>query len=178
MGIVDLLICLKGSLCHHLWSNRIESFFHNIFFLLKQKANVCIHTLSGFFGGGGGENCVFLSLFLQQKKKVSVAYSSFIWWRWVCWDAGNDLWFSKLQLWETECSFDYWRLEMSYYGGWHWTIFQSPSGVVVCWLTCPRKTLSLYSMGWTRVHSSPWGTSKRLCLFGQRMCVVWLDLKF
>ena len=37
--------------------------------------------------------------------------------------------------------------------GWHCTIFQLPSGVAVCWLTCPRKTLSLYSMGWTRVHS-------------------------
>ena len=62
--------------------------------------------------------------------------------------------------------------------GWHLTIFQLPSGVAVCWLTCPRKTLSLYSMGWTRVHSSPWGTSKRLCLFGQRVCLVWSDMKF
>jgi hypothetical protein len=81
-------------------------------------------------------------------------------------------------LWETECSFESWRLEMSDDGGWHWTIFQSPSGVVVCWLTCPKKTLFLYSMGCTRVHASPWGTSNRLCLFGQRMCVVWLYLKF
>ena len=119
MGIVDLLICLKVSLCHHIWSNRIDSFFLNDFFVSpKQKERQCVYTyfIWLFFWGGRGELRLPF-LFLQPKKvKVSVAYGSFIRWRWACWDAGDDLWFSKLHLRETECSFDYWRLEMSYYG--------------------------------------------------------------
>ena len=67
MGIVDLLICLKGSLCHHLWSNRIDSFFH--IFFVKTKGQ-CVYTyFIWLFWGGGGENCVFLFFFLQQKKR-------------------------------------------------------------------------------------------------------------
>ena len=96
------------------------SIFFLLFFNNQIKVSIRVSEYNwscmAFFGGTSVS-----PFFCFVKKKrgdsyVSVAYGSFIWWRWARWDAGDDLWFSKLHLQETQCSNIYWRLEMSYYG--------------------------------------------------------------
>ena len=90
------------------------SIFSSSFFLNQIQVPIHVSEYNWSLHGFLGKTSV--SRFFLKDPYVSVAYGSFIWWRWARWDAGDDLWFSKLHLQETQCSNIYWRLEMSYYG--------------------------------------------------------------
>ena len=65
MGIVDLLIGLKVSLCHHIWS-----FFSFFFAPNKKREEACVCLVfRAFLGVRGRENCVFLFFFCNKNKK-------------------------------------------------------------------------------------------------------------